>query len=67
MLGPGSRVSPVLVDDVDLVGDVFSRVHSIKVHTTLLSGLIENMAILKKPAILAVSSPKQNPQAGLDR
>jgi hypothetical protein len=54
MFGPGSRVSPELVEEVDLAGGVFARVHSIKVHTTLLSRLIENMAILKKPAILAV-------------
>ena len=67
MFGPGSRVSPVLVDDVDLVGDVFAQVHSIKVHAAWLSGLIKNMAVLKKRAILAVSSRKQNRHATAER
>ena len=56
MFGPGSRGSPVLVDEVDHVGDVFAPVHSIRVYATLLSGLTEDMAVLKKRAILAVSS-----------
>ena len=67
MFGPGSRGSPVLGDEVDLVGDVFAQIHSIKVHAVLLSGLIENMAVLKKRAILAVSPRKQNRHAAAER
>lgn len=46
----------MLIDEVDLVGDIITRVHSIRLSATLLSGLTEDMAVLKKRAILAVSS-----------